>query len=163
MFKLYLSYLLISSSRNWIRKLVLLGKSPVCWRAKMKKQQCCSCTCDTSLLLTPSRHTASQSFCRGCGLVFLPFSCQFYLSVFLHSENTIALFFFQTPALGSSLTTVDSGLLSTLLPSQVSLSLFLSSPDGATVSGTGVILPYLSTGTPFLWGLYLFPSNSKLN
>lgn len=56
----------------------------------------------------------------------------------------------QIPGLGLSLTAVDSGLLSTLQPSQISLSLFLSSPDGATVTGTGVILPYPSTGTSFL-------------
>lgn len=57
---------------------------------------------------------------------------------------------FQVPDVGLSLTAVDSGLLSTLQPSQISLSLFLSSPDGATVTGTGVILPYLSSGTSLL-------------
>lgn len=56
----------------------------------------------------------------------------------------------QVPDVGLSLTAVDSGLLSTLQPSQISLSLFLSSPDGATVTGTGVILPYLSSGTSLL-------------
>uniref|UniRef100_A0A671W2C4 Transmembrane 7 superfamily member 3 n=1 Tax=Sparus aurata TaxID=8175 RepID=A0A671W2C4_SPAAU len=46
------------------------------------------------------------------------------------------------PGQGQSLTAVDSGLLSPLQPGQVSLSLFLSSPDGDTVVGTGVILPF---------------------
>ncbi|XP_029317892.1 transmembrane 7 superfamily member 3 isoform X2 [Cottoperca gobio] len=49
------------------------------------------------------------------------------------------------PGLGLSLTAVDSGLLSALQPGQVSLSLFLSSPEGGIVAGTGVILPYAST------------------
>ncbi|XP_070848632.1 transmembrane 7 superfamily member 3 isoform X2 [Chaetodon trifascialis] len=45
---------------------------------------------------------------------------------------------------GHSLTAVDSGLLSALQPGQASLSLFLSSPGGDAVAGTGVILPYSS-------------------
>lgn len=52
----------------------------------------------------------------------------------------------QVPGLGLSLTAVDSGLLSALQPGQTVLSLFLSSPNDDTVSGTGVILPYSSTG-----------------
>ncbi|XP_076579000.1 transmembrane 7 superfamily member 3 isoform X2 [Chaetodon auriga] len=45
---------------------------------------------------------------------------------------------------GHSLTAVDSGLLSALQPGQASVSLFLSSPGGDAVAGTGVILPYSS-------------------
>lgn len=52
----------------------------------------------------------------------------------------------QMPGPGPSLTAVDSGLLSALEPGQVSLSLFLSSPDNNTVAGTGVILPSSSFG-----------------
>ncbi|CAG5926955.1 unnamed protein product [Menidia menidia] len=48
----------------------------------------------------------------------------------------------QMPGAGLSLTAVDSGLLSLLQPEQLSLSLFLSSPDGEAVAGTGVILSY---------------------
>lgn len=52
----------------------------------------------------------------------------------------------QMPGLGLSLTAVDSGLVSALRRDQTSLTLFLSSPDGNTVAGTGVILSYSSTG-----------------
>lgn len=52
----------------------------------------------------------------------------------------------QVPDQSSSLTGVDSGLLSALEPSQTTLSLFLSSPDSEAVAGTGVILPYSGSG-----------------
>ncbi|MED6241065.1 hypothetical protein ATANTOWER_022571 [Ataeniobius toweri] len=51
----------------------------------------------------------------------------------------------RVPDQGLSLTAADSGLVSALQPSQTLLSLFLSSPDEETVSGTGVILSFSST------------------
>uniref|UniRef100_A0A8P4GNP2 Transmembrane 7 superfamily member 3 n=1 Tax=Dicentrarchus labrax TaxID=13489 RepID=A0A8P4GNP2_DICLA len=69
-----------------------------------------------------------------------------FITLQFHTQHRNAtLSYTRMPGLGLSLTAVDSGLLSALLPSQVSLSLFLSSPDGETVAGTGVILPYSST------------------
>lgn len=56
------------------------------------------------------------------------------------------------PGLGLSLTAVDSGLLSPLIPGQTKLSWFLLAPDGDSVAGTGVILPYTSSG------MYALPS-----
>ena len=56
------------------------------------------------------------------------------------------MYAFQVPVYGSSLTAVDSGLLFPLLPSQSSLSCYLLAPDGDPVAGTGVLLPYTSTG-----------------
>uniref|UniRef100_A0A674PNV6 Transmembrane 7 superfamily member 3 n=1 Tax=Takifugu rubripes TaxID=31033 RepID=A0A674PNV6_TAKRU len=46
---------------------------------------------------------------------------------------------------GSFLTAVDSGLLSALQPAQMSVSWFLSSPAGTSVTGTGLVLSYSST------------------
>ncbi|KAB5565967.1 hypothetical protein PHYPO_G00247680 [Pangasianodon hypophthalmus] len=51
----------------------------------------------------------------------------------------------RVPAYGSSVTTVDSGLLFPLLPAQSTLSCFLLAPSGDSVAGIGVILPYSST------------------
>ncbi|XP_071403432.1 transmembrane 7 superfamily member 3 [Centroberyx affinis] len=69
-----------------------------------------------------------------------------FLTLQFHTQHRNAtLSYSRMPGLGLSLTAVDSGLLSPLLPSQTSLSLFLSSPDGAVVAGTGVILPYTGT------------------
>lgn len=153
----YILNLLISSRHNWILKLVLLSKSQYANVLKWKS---------SDAVIVPAIHHYANTdivhFRLGTQplrassvavgfLFFLPFKASFIFLFFCILKTQLCLF--QTPALGSSLTAVDSGLLSTLQPSQVSLSLFLSSPDGATVSGTGVILPYLSTGTPFLWGL----------
>lgn len=52
----------------------------------------------------------------------------------------------QVPLYGFSVTAVDAGLLSTLIPSQTTLSWFLKTPDGSGAAGIGVILPYTSTG-----------------
>lgn len=69
-----------------------------------------------------------------------------FITLQFHTQHRNAtLSYTKMPALGSSLTAVDPGLLSTLLQGQVSLSLFLSSLNEDTVAGTGVILPYSST------------------
>ncbi|KAM6896084.1 transmembrane 7 superfamily member 3 [Lycodopsis pacificus] len=69
-----------------------------------------------------------------------------YVTLQFHTQHRNAtLSYTRMPGLGLSLTAVDSGLLSALQPGQVSLSLFLSSPDEDTVAGTGVILPYASS------------------
>ncbi|MCJ8736253.1 hypothetical protein PDJAM_G00256710 [Pangasius djambal] len=52
----------------------------------------------------------------------------------------------RVPVYGSSVTTVDSGLLFPLLPAQSTLSCFLLTPNGDSVAGIGAILPYSSTG-----------------
>lgn len=90
-------------------------------------------------------HLASSTL-----VVFLSkviFNRSVYLISHVSSDKMIFVCLVQMPALGSSLTAVDPGLLSTLLQGQVSLSLFLSSLNEDTVAGTGVILPYSSTGT----------------
>ncbi|XP_042259783.1 transmembrane 7 superfamily member 3 [Thunnus maccoyii] len=69
-----------------------------------------------------------------------------FVTLQFHTQHRNATLSYTTiPGTGRSLTAVDSGLLSTLQPSQTSLSLFLFSPDDETVAGTGVILPYSST------------------
>ncbi|KAF1372560.1 hypothetical protein PFLUV_G00266760 [Perca fluviatilis] len=69
-----------------------------------------------------------------------------FITLQFHTQHRNAtLSYARMPGLGLSLTAVDSGLLSALQPGQASLSLFLSSPDGGTVAGTGVILQYSST------------------
>uniref|UniRef100_A0A8C2Z5C0 Transmembrane 7 superfamily member 3 n=1 Tax=Cyclopterus lumpus TaxID=8103 RepID=A0A8C2Z5C0_CYCLU len=69
-----------------------------------------------------------------------------YVTLQFHTQHRNAtLSYVRMPGQGTSLTAVDSGLLSALQPSQASLSLFLSSPDEDAVAGTGVILPYSST------------------
>lgn len=59
----------------------------------------------------------------------------------LHRNATLSY----TRTHGASLTAMDPGLLSPLLPDQTSVSFFLLAPDSGTVVGTGVILPYTST------------------
>uniref|UniRef100_A0A3Q3W9D0 TM7S3/TM198-like domain-containing protein n=1 Tax=Mola mola TaxID=94237 RepID=A0A3Q3W9D0_MOLML len=69
-----------------------------------------------------------------------------FITLQFHTQRLNAtLSYSRIPELGFSLTAVDLGLLLTLQPSQTTLSLFLSSPNGANVTGTGVILPYVST------------------
>ncbi|KAM7377947.1 hypothetical protein PAMA_013046 [Pampus argenteus] len=69
-----------------------------------------------------------------------------FITLQFHTQRRNAtLSYTRMPGVGQSLTAVDSGLLSALLPDQTSLSLFLFSADGETVAGTGVILPYSST------------------
>ncbi|XP_072233553.1 transmembrane 7 superfamily member 3 [Leuresthes tenuis] len=69
-----------------------------------------------------------------------------FITLQFHTQHHNAtLSYTRMPGLGMSLTAVDSALLTVLQPDQTSLSLFLSSPDGETVAGTGVILSYSST------------------
>ncbi|XP_070710277.1 transmembrane 7 superfamily member 3 [Pempheris klunzingeri] len=69
-----------------------------------------------------------------------------FVTLQFHTQHLNAtLSYSRMPDLDLSLTAADLGLLSALQPGQVSLILFLSSPDGDTVAGTGVILPYSST------------------
>ncbi|XP_030575705.1 transmembrane 7 superfamily member 3 [Archocentrus centrarchus] len=69
-----------------------------------------------------------------------------FITLQFHTQHRNAtLSYTREPGLGVSLTAADSGLLSALQSGQTSLSLFLSSPEGDTVAGTGVILPYLGT------------------
>ncbi|KAM3859242.1 transmembrane 7 superfamily member 3 [Diretmus argenteus] len=68
-----------------------------------------------------------------------------FITLQFHTQHLNAtLSYTPMPDPDLSLTAVDPGLLSPLLPSQTSLSLFLLSPDGGAVAGTGVILPYTS-------------------
>uniref|UniRef100_A0A8C5H9J3 TM7S3/TM198-like domain-containing protein n=1 Tax=Gouania willdenowi TaxID=441366 RepID=A0A8C5H9J3_GOUWI len=69
-----------------------------------------------------------------------------FITLQFHTQHSNAtLSYTQVPALGASVTAVDSGLLSALLPGQTSVALYLSAPDGDTVMGTGLILPYSSS------------------
>ncbi|KAM9824465.1 transmembrane 7 superfamily member 3 [Neosynchiropus ocellatus] len=61
----------------------------------------------------------------------------------LHHNATLS--YTKFPGSGLFVNAVDAGLLSPLLPGQASLSLFLSSPAGASFASTGVILLYSST------------------
>ncbi|KAM9705225.1 transmembrane 7 superfamily member 3 [Menidia menidia] len=66
-----------------------------------------------------------------------------FITLQFHTQrHNATLSYTRMPGAGLSLTAVDSGLLSLLQPEQLSLSLFLSSPDGEAVAGTGVILSY---------------------
>lgn len=69
-----------------------------------------------------------------------------FITLQLHTQHRNAtLSYTRNPGPGSSVTAVDSGLLSPLQPSQTSLSMFLFSSDVDPVLATGVILPYSST------------------
>lgn len=69
-----------------------------------------------------------------------------FITLQFHTQHRNAtMSYTRMPGLGLSLTAVDSGLVSALRRAQTSLTLFLSSPDGNTVAGTGVILSYSST------------------
>uniref|UniRef100_A0A665UMS2 TM7S3/TM198-like domain-containing protein n=1 Tax=Echeneis naucrates TaxID=173247 RepID=A0A665UMS2_ECHNA len=69
-----------------------------------------------------------------------------FITLQFHTQHRNAtLSFTRFPGLGLSLTAVDTGLLSALVLGQTALSLFLSSPNGDTVAGTGVILSFSST------------------
>ncbi|XP_041833029.1 transmembrane 7 superfamily member 3 [Melanotaenia boesemani] len=72
----------------------------------------------------------------------IPVEIAFITLQFHTLYRNATLSYTRMPSQDQSLTAVDSGLLSALLPDQSSLSLFLSSPGGDTVAGTGVILPY---------------------
>ncbi|XP_034529466.1 transmembrane 7 superfamily member 3 [Notolabrus celidotus] len=69
-----------------------------------------------------------------------------FITLQFHTQHRNAtLSYTRVPDLGLSVSAVDAGLLSTLLPSQTALSLFLLSSNGDSVTGTGVILPYSNT------------------
>lgn len=69
-----------------------------------------------------------------------------FITLQFHTQrHNATLSYTRNTGQGLSLTAVDSGLLSVLQPGQVSLSLFISSPDTDTVAGTGVILLYSSS------------------
>uniref|UniRef100_A0A672GZ91 TM7S3/TM198-like domain-containing protein n=1 Tax=Salarias fasciatus TaxID=181472 RepID=A0A672GZ91_SALFA len=75
----------------------------------------------------------------------IPESVAFITLQFHTQHRNATLSYTRDPGPGRSLTAVDSGLLSSLLPGQTSLALYLSAPGNETVAGTGVILPYAST------------------
>lgn len=69
-----------------------------------------------------------------------------FVTLQFHTQHrNLTLSYNKMPSLGLSLTAVDAGVLTALQPGQASLLLFLSSPGGDTVAGTGVILPFSST------------------
>ncbi|XP_017341134.1 transmembrane 7 superfamily member 3 isoform X2 [Ictalurus punctatus] len=69
-----------------------------------------------------------------------------FVTLQFHTQHRNAtMSYTRVPAYGSAVTTVDSGLLFPLSPAQSSLSCFLLAPDGDSVAGIAVILPYSST------------------
>ncbi|XP_038833809.1 transmembrane 7 superfamily member 3-like [Salvelinus namaycush] len=69
-----------------------------------------------------------------------------FITLQFHTQHSNAtLSYTRMPGLGLFLTAVDSGLLSPLIPGQTKISWFLLAPDGDSVAGTGVILPYTSS------------------
>lgn len=74
----------------------------------------------------------------------IPSDVSFITLQFHTQHHNATLSYARVPLPGFSLTAPDAGLLSTLTPSQSSVSWFLLSADEDTVAGTGVILPYRS-------------------
>ncbi|XP_051544417.1 transmembrane 7 superfamily member 3-like isoform X2 [Myxocyprinus asiaticus] len=69
-----------------------------------------------------------------------------FITLQFHTQHrNITLSYTLVPVYGQSLTAVDAGLLSTLLPTQSTISWFLQTPDGNSVTGIAVVLPYTST------------------
>ncbi|XP_029016256.1 transmembrane 7 superfamily member 3 [Betta splendens] len=69
-----------------------------------------------------------------------------FISLQFHTQHrNVTLSYTQVPTQDLSLTAADTGLLSALQVNQVSLSFFLSSPYGDSVTGTGVVFVYSST------------------
>ncbi|KAI7792062.1 transmembrane 7 superfamily member 3 [Triplophysa rosa] len=75
----------------------------------------------------------------------IPLDVSFIMLQFHTQHHNVTLSYTQLPGYGSSITSVDAGLLSTLLPAQSSLSWFLKTADGNNVTGIAVILPYTNT------------------
>ncbi|KAK7129605.1 hypothetical protein R3I93_019297 [Phoxinus phoxinus] len=75
----------------------------------------------------------------------IPADVSFITLQFHTQHSNITLSYSQVPLYGFSVTAVDAGLLSSLIPSQTTLSWFLKTPDGSSAAGVGVILPYTST------------------
>ncbi|XP_048011179.1 transmembrane 7 superfamily member 3 [Megalobrama amblycephala] len=74
----------------------------------------------------------------------IPANVSFITLQFHTQRSNITLSYFQVLVYGFSVTGRDAGLLSTLIPSQTTLSWFLKTPDGSSTAGIGVILPYSS-------------------
>ncbi|XP_060770301.1 transmembrane 7 superfamily member 3 [Neoarius graeffei] len=69
-----------------------------------------------------------------------------FVTLQFHTQHTNATVSYTSVlAYGSSVTTVDSGLLFPLSPAQSTISCFLLAPSSDSVAGIGVILPYSST------------------
>ncbi|XP_056604476.1 transmembrane 7 superfamily member 3 [Triplophysa dalaica] len=75
----------------------------------------------------------------------IPLDVSFIMLQFHTQHHNVTLSYTELPGYGSSITSVDAGLLSTLLPAQSSLSWFLNTADGNNVTGLAVILPYTNT------------------
>ncbi|XP_056878633.1 transmembrane 7 superfamily member 3 [Takifugu flavidus] len=75
----------------------------------------------------------------------IPVDVAFVTLQFHTQDHNATLSYYRVLRPGSFLTAVDSGLLSALQPAQMSVSWFLSSPAGTSVTGTGLVLSYSST------------------
>lgn len=75
----------------------------------------------------------------------IPADVSFITLQFHTQHRNVTLSYSQVPLYGFSVTAEDAGLLSTLIPSQSSISWFLNTPDGGSAAAIGVILPYTST------------------
>lgn len=75
----------------------------------------------------------------------IPLDVSFIVLQFHTQHHNVTLSYTQLPGYGSSITSTDAGLLSTLLPAQSTLSWFLKTADGNNVTGIAVILPYRNT------------------
>ncbi|XP_051546539.1 transmembrane 7 superfamily member 3-like isoform X2 [Myxocyprinus asiaticus] len=74
----------------------------------------------------------------------IPPDVSFITLQFHTPHRNVTLSYTQAPVYGQSVTAADAGLLSALLPNQSTLSWFLQTPDGNSVAGIGVMLPYMS-------------------
>ncbi|XP_050962890.1 transmembrane 7 superfamily member 3 [Labeo rohita] len=75
----------------------------------------------------------------------IPADVSFLTLQFHTHHHNVTLSYTLIPLYGFSVTAADAGLLSNLTPSQTTVSWFLRTPDGSSVAGVGVILPYSST------------------
>ncbi|XP_051976692.1 transmembrane 7 superfamily member 3-like isoform X2 [Xyrauchen texanus] len=74
----------------------------------------------------------------------IPPDVAFITLQFHTQQRNVTLSYTQAPVYGQSITAPDAGLLSTLSPNQSTISWYLQTPDGNSVAGIGVILPYTS-------------------
>ncbi|XP_030638079.1 transmembrane 7 superfamily member 3 [Chanos chanos] len=72
----------------------------------------------------------------------IPAEVSFIILQFHTQHRNATLSYSTEPSFGESVSGVDTGLISPLRPTQTDLSWFLTSSDGDTLTGTGVILPY---------------------
>ncbi|KAL1275302.1 hypothetical protein QQF64_034925 [Cirrhinus molitorella] len=75
----------------------------------------------------------------------IPADVSFLMLQFHTHHRNVTLSYTPIPLYGFSVTAADAGLLSNLTPSQTTVSWFLQTPDGLSVAGVGVILPYTRT------------------